>query len=203
MSKDDSKKNEKAKSGGTMKIVLIVLGAVITMGAGVGGGLYFAGTLTSHGPKEDPNRPKLVVRSDEPAEATEAEPGKAPPLKEGTVSVKDDKAKIDPKKYEVTYFPIEQNLTANLADSQGFVQVGLSLSTYYDGKVISNIQRQMVPIRSAILMVLSEQDGTVLATPEGKKLLQEELTKAINRVLREKEGFGGIDNVYFTTLVVQ
>jgi flagellar FliL protein len=61
----------------------------------------------------------------------------------------------------------------------------------------------MVPIRSAILLTLSEQDGAVLSTPQGKHALQKQLARSINRVLREKEGFGGIDNVYFTNLVVQ
>jgi flagellar protein FliL len=53
------------------------------------------------------------------------------------------------------------------------------------------------------LLTLSEQDGLVLATPQGKQALQKQLSKSINRVLREKEGFGGIDSVYFTNLVVQ
>jgi len=34
-------------------------------------------------------------------------------------------------------------------------------------------------------------------------MLQRDLTQAINDVLRQKEGFGGIDNVYFTNLVIQ
>src|SRR3546814_1857908 len=69
--------------------------------------------------------------------------------------------------------------------------------------VINNIKRQAVPIRSVVLMVLAEQDPALLSTSEGKQRLQRQLTVAINDVLREKEGFGGIDNVYFTSLVIQ
>jgi len=83
------------------------------------------------------------------------------------------------------------------------VQIGISIATYYDSRVGDNIDRQMVPIRSAILMVLSDQQAAVLATPEGKQILQRQLTRSINQILREKEGFGGVDNVYFTNLVVQ
>ena len=83
------------------------------------------------------------------------------------------------------------------------MQLGLSLSTYYDGKVVQNINRQSVPIRSAILMVLSQQDAEALSTPQGKQMLQRDLTAAINQVLRQKEGFGGVDNVYFSNLVIQ
>ncbi|WP_333917165.1 flagellar basal body-associated FliL family protein [Sphingomonas sp. LR60] len=40
-------------------------------------------------------------------------------------------------------------------------------------------------------------------TGPGKAQLQKRLVATINQVLREKEGFGGISNVYFTTFVVQ
>src|SRR3546814_17851724 len=81
----------------------------------------------------------------------------APP-KIGTVSVPNDRFKVDPRKYEITYVPIDQAFTTNLVDGSGFLQVGISLSTYYDGRMIGNVQRQMTPIRSAVLMVLAEQD---------------------------------------------
>ena len=40
-------------------------------------------------------------------------------------------------------------------------------------------------------------------TSEGKKQLQKRLTDTINATLKQKEGFGGISNTYFTTFVVQ
>ena len=33
--------------------------------------------------------------------------------------------------------------------------------------------------------------------------MQDRLAKAINAVLKEKEGFGGVGNVYFTNFIVQ
>ena len=38
---------------------------------------------------------------------------------------------------------------------------------------------------------------------DGKTRLQKRLAAAINAVLKEKEGFGGIANVYFTNFIVQ
>ena len=61
----------------------------------------------------------------------------------------------------------------------------------------------MTAIRSTILMVLSQQDSFTISTPEGKLKLQQELKGAINATLKQRTGFGGIDNVYFTSLVVQ
>lgn len=194
--------DEKPKRSKVKSILLLTIGATVLASAGAGAAVYFTGGVTGNTKQEDPNRPKLVERGEHPAEPVEGEDGKIAP-KEGTVSVKTDRTEIDPKKFEVTYFALEQSFTANLADGAGFVQLGVSLATYYDSKIIANITRQIVPIRSAVLMVLSQQDAAVLSTPQGKQMLQRDLTLAINQVLREKEGFGGIDNVYFTNLVIQ
>jgi flagellar protein FliL len=197
------KDKPEAKTGKSKKMLLIGVGATLLTVGGAAGGVYMSGGVTGKKAEDDPHRPKLVERSDEPAEApADGEEGKIA-LKEGTVAVKDDRQKVDPKKFEVTYIGLDQSFTANLADGAGFVQLGISLATYYDGKVVQNVERQAVPIRSSVLMVLSQQDAAVLSTPQGKQLLQRELTHAINDVLRQKEGFGGIDNVYFTNLVIQ
>lgn len=203
MSKE--KKDEPAKAGGIKKKLLLGVSLIVLLGASAGGGAYFLAPMGDHKKEEEEaNRPKLVKRGAEPAEpAGEGGDDKEVPLKVGTVSVPNDRFKVDPKKYEITYYPLEQNFTANLADGSGFAQIGISLATYYDGTIIQNIQRQTVPIRSAVLMVLSEQDPTTLATAEGKIALQKQLTKVINDVLRDKEGFGGIESVYFSNLVIQ
>ena len=202
MSKDTPETPPPAK-GGLKKKLLVGLGGLALLGAAAGAGAYFVGPIGGHEKEEAAHQPKLVERGSEPPEPTEGGDDKEAPLKVGTVAVPNDRFKIDPKKYEITYFPIEQSFTANLADGSGFVQIGISLATYYDGTLINNIKRQTVPIRSAVLMVLSEQDPLVLSTSEGKKALQVELTKAINTVLREKEGFGGVESIYFSNLVIQ
>ena len=199
------KKDEPAKAGGIKKKLLLGVSLIVLLGASAGGGAYFLAPIGDHEKEEEEaNRPKLVKRGAEPAEpAEEGGDDKEVPLKVGTVSVPNDRFKVDPKKYEITYYPLEQNFTANLADGSGFAQIGISLATYYDGTIIQNIRRQTVPIRSAVLMVLSEQDPTTLATAEGKIALQKQLTKVINDVLRDKEGFGGVESVYFSNLVIQ
>ena len=198
----DKVEAEPKKKGKFKKLLFIGVGAIALIGAGAGAGIYF-GALSAHEAKPEDNYPKLVERSTkDEAPAAEGADKEAPP-KVGTVSVPNDKFKVDPRKYEITYYPITDAFTTNLADGSGFLQIGISLSTFYDGKVINNIKRQAVPIRSVVLMVLAEQDPALLATSQGKQRLQRQLTAAINDVLRDKEGFGGIDNVYFTSLVIQ
>ena len=188
------------------RMAILGIGGVALLGGGVGAGFYASGAgLAGKAVHDDPRRPKLVERNHAAAEASEGGHGEEKKIvrRIGTVGVEKEGTSIDPRKYEVAYYPLEQSFTANLADGSGFVQVGISVATYFDSRVGDNLERQMVPVRSAILMVLSDQQAAVLATPTGKQMLQRQLTKSINAVLREKEGFGGIDNVYFTNLVVQ
>lgn len=194
------------KKGGKLKVVILAtVGSLLLVGGGIGAGVYAShrlSTLTSVA--DDPNRPKLVQRNEsaEPTAEPEGGENKEPAPKIGTVSVSSDAVKVDPKKFEATYVALDQPFTANLANG-GIIQVGLSFATYYDHRVVENIRRQNVPIRSAALMVLAEEDPAVLSTSRGKQELQRALTAAVNNVLREKEGFGGVDNVYFTSLVIQ
>ena len=184
------------KKGGAKKMLLIVVGAIVLIGGGVGAGLYASGMgLTgdhAEAKAEDPNIPKLVPK--EGVDAHAAPKGKHAGAEE---------ASPDPTKYQATFYPIEQSFTSNLRDSDGFVQLGIGVSTFYDNRVIENLKKNDMPVRSAVLMTLADQDAFVITTPEGKKLLQRALKDAINDVLKSREGFGGVDSVYFTSFIIQ
>jgi len=191
---------EAPKKPGKMKGILMMLViALLFAGIGVGAGLYAAGAGLAGGghaqASEDPNAPKLVRK-----EGTDASGhGDKQTLPMG---IESEKAP-DPTKYKATFYTFETPFTSNLRDADGFSQVGLGVSTFYDQKVLDNLKDNEMPIRSAILMVLSQQDSFTISTPEGKLNLQKDLKNAINDVLRQRTGFGGIDNVYFTSMVVQ
>jgi flagellar FliL protein len=58
-------------------------------------------------------------------------------------------------------------------------------------------------LRSTMLAVLADTPEADVNTIAGKEKLQKRLTAAINKVLVEKEGFGGVDNIYFKNFLVQ
>jgi len=183
------------KKGGMKKLLLIGGGAILLVGGGVGAGLYAAGTglACGHAPAEDPNKPKLV-----PKEGAEHADAHAPAARHAGAP-----DGPDPTRYQATYYPIEQSFTSNLRDSDGFVQLGIGVSTFYDNRVIENLKKNDMPVRSAVLMTLADQDSFVITTPDGKKALQHALKDAINGVLEQREGFGGVDSVYFTSFIIQ
>jgi flagellar protein FliL len=105
--------------------------------------------------------------------------------------------------YASNYYAMDKDFTANLQDSAHFVQVGIAVSTPYDDTVIENLKTNDIAVRSAILLTLGDTNEDQVFTSGGKRQLQARLVKAINDTLKQKEGFGGVSNVYFTNFVVQ
>ncbi|WP_076072370.1 flagellar basal body-associated FliL family protein [Sphingomonas montana] len=184
---DDKTDAPVKKGAGRKKLILIGLGAVLLGGGGVGAGIWAGGGKAAE--HETVDRPKLVVRDGLHADEDAGGP-------KGTGG-------IDRLKYKVSYAPIEQPFTSNLLDSDSVVQMALGVSTYYDERVLEAVKTDDTPIRSEILMLLADQDPETIATPQGKKALQKALKKTINDVLIDKEGFGGVDDVYFTSFIIQ
>lgn len=178
------------------KKLILILALLILLGAGAGAGAYFSGILgPSHAEEAKPEKdlPKLLPKGSKP-KAAEGE--------EGGHEGGGESAGEGPK-YESSYFQIEKEFTSNLKESSHLIQIGLAVSTPYDEKVIENLKAHELAVRSAVLMTLSETDEETIFTADGKKDLQKRLVKAINEVLKEKEGFGGVGNVYFTNFIVQ
>ena len=190
------------KKGKLVKLIGIAVLLIALVGGGVGAGMYFAGSMGSAKAKDAPvdNTPRLVPKSEElrvsAAEGSGSETSgegakEATPPGEGGA------------KYASTYYELDKDFTSNLQDSVHYVQVGIAVSTPYDQRVIDNLKTHEIAVRSAILMALGDATEDEVFTSEGKKHLQKRLAAAINQVLIQKEGFGGIGNVYFTNFVVQ
>lgn len=204
-----------AKKGGGAKKLIIIAGAVLVLGGGgAAAGFMAAGSMThAEGPREDPNMPRLVKKGEKaedvaakyaPAEGEHAEGGEDQGEVEGAEHPGVDLPR--PKNtaaYQATYYQIPQPFTSNLSDSDAFAQISIAASTYYDSRVITALQTHELAIRSEILMMLAQEQELDLATPQGKEKLQGKLVKIINKVLMDKTGYSGVDNVYFTNFVIQ
>lgn len=105
--------------------------------------------------------------------------------------------------YKTSYLKIDGAFTTNLEGSAHFVQVEIGVSTTYDAAVLAAVQTHELPIRSAVLGVLAQQSESAIGSPAGRASLQRQLRHAINAVLVDKQGFGGVSDVYLTGLVIQ
>jgi len=189
-----SEETVKKKKGGKLKLVLFSL---VLLGAG-GGGTYAAfasGMLGAHGAKAEDRNPKLVLKGEEDPYPFVAEGGEkeaAPAIHGGGGG-----------KYRTAYYNFSDEFTSNLANGTALIQVSLAASTHYDGRVMMWLNEHETALRSRILAELAATSEEDLASIRGKEELQKRLTKAINETLEEREGFGGVDSVYFRSFIVQ
>ena len=209
-------KKAKKKKGGGMKMILLGLAALALGGAGTAGGLYAAGFFSAkeEGPKEDPNKPVLVLAGESAEEVAKAHGmgseghggggGGAPHASAHSPGKGVDlPAPANPAAYQATYFQLQAPFTSNMSDSDAFAQISVAVSTYYDMRVIEAVKTHEMAIRSQVLMMLAQQPEAMLSTPEGKRQLQTRIKGVINDILKQKTGYGGVDNVYFTNFVIQ
>jgi len=197
MSDKKDKEAKPAKKGGGGMIIKIVA-AVALLGAG-GGGVYAlvaTGMIGGGGKiaiKEDKN-PKLIRKGESDPYAPAAKDGES-----------DGKA-VDGdggSEYRTLYFSFSDDFTSNLKGTGSLVQVSIACSTHRDYRVLLWLKKHELAIRSAMLAVLADTDEEDVQTPKGKEALQRRLAQAINKVLIDAEGFGGVDAVYFKNFIIQ
>ena len=193
MSKEKAEKP--AKSGGGKGMMMIIIVAVLMLAVGGGGAfaLVKMGVIGGEKVKED-NSPKLLKKGaiDPFAPKTEAKEGATPDVDGDGGSP-----------YKTSYFIFTDDFTSNLKGSTALIQVSLACSTHRDGRVLMWVKKHELAIRSGVLAVLADTPDEDINTIEGKERLQKRLTAAINKVLVTEEGFGGVDDVYFKSFLVQ
>lgn len=184
----------RAKKGSALKLALITATGL----AGTAGGAFALASFGIVGAQAEdkPHEPQLVRKGeDDPY----------PPAIEGQDAV----AQTDlvhgegGDHYRIAYYAFTGEFTSNLKGSDALVQTTLAASTRRDGRVIMWLQRHELALRSRILIDLADTAEADFMTPAGKERVQRRLTASINDVLTKAEGFGGVDQIYFRTLIIQ
>ncbi len=197
MSDKKNKADTPEKAGKGKGLLKIVLGVVVVAVAGGGTvfGLLAAGVIETASAEAKETGPQLVLKGEEDPYAPPAGKGH----EEGADMVHGDGG----SKYRTAYYSFAEEFTSNLQDSDGLIQVSLAASTRRDGRVLMWLDEHQLAIRSRILVELADTPEEEVLSSEGKEALQKRLTAAVNDVLTEQEGFGGVDDVYFRTFIVQ
>ena len=207
---EDNNQEEEKKS--PIKLILMIVGGIVLLGAGLGIGMFIGGDDSS-----DPSTEiSQIIEKKENPEASEEEPKEGEEVAEECAEEEKDaegNCPVGPKKipkitpeveiFATTYYEFPGNFTANLKGSKKFLQLSVGVSTQYDEQVMVNVESHQLALRSEILTIMSEFSSEDIAGKEGKNNLAESLRDGINEVLVKVEGFGGIENVHFTSFVVQ
>ena len=191
----------------------MVVGGIVLLAIGLGVGLFMGGEDTDPSneisqiidKKENQNK-NDEEELDDAQEALVEDCTDEEKDEEGNCPVGPRKIpKIVPEEelFATTYYEFPGNFTTNLKGSKKFLQISLGVSTQYDETVMVNVESHQLAMRSEILGIISEYTPEEVANREGKSKLAEDLKEGINSVLEKLEGFGGVEDVHFTSFVLQ
>ena len=180
------------KKGRILGLLGKLLAVVVLLGAGFGGGyLFFANPFS---PAQD------MLRLIEPEKAAEADAAAAD-AGEGPKKVQREMP--DQELFVTSYFTFPEPVTSNLKESKSFLQVQVGVSTQYDAQVIKNVETHKLALQSDMLAVIATFTVEDIAGPEGRARLADALKDAINARLERLEGFGGVEDVFFPSFMMQ
>ena len=183
---------EKKSKGGLIKIILFAVGGIVLVVIGLGAG-YFVFGSSQPDPSEEIET--IIERKLQEAEAAKAEQDNASPEK---VS----KETPEQENFVTIYYEFPGTFTTNLRGSRKMLQVGVGVSTQYDDTVMMNVESHELALRSTILGVLSEFAEEDVQGTNGKAALAAALKQGINNKLILLENFGGVEEVLFTSFVL-
>ena len=107
------------------------------------------------------------------------------------------------KVFETIYHEFPGTFTTNLDGSRKMLQLGVGVSTQYDDTVMMNVESHQLALRSVILGVISNFTEEDVKGATGRDKLASALRDAINTKLEALENFGGVEEVHFTSFVLQ
>lgn len=108
------------------------------------------------------------------------------------------------EKDDPTYVDLKPAFTVNLApeDPVGFLQISMQVLTH-DDEVAAAIEKHKPLIRNNLVALFGEQSSIKLRAPEGKEALQKAALDTVQKVIDDYGGGGEVDNVFFTSFVMQ
>ena len=191
----DDENNEPKKKGFILRILIFVVAGLVLIGAGLGGGYILFG---SSQPNPSEEIEAIIEKKMAEADAERLAEEEAALDNERVV-----KETPDIETFVTTYFEFPGTFTTNLRSSRKFLQVGLGVSTQYDDEVITNVEDHQLALRSEILNVMSEFTEEDVQGKQGREALARALADGVNAKLMQLEDFGGIEEVHFTSFVLQ
>ncbi len=186
---------EQSAGGGLVKKLLIFGGGGLVMIAvGLGAGWLIFGSA-----QPDPSEEieEIIERKLAERETAEAEADNSTePQKQSKDTPEDDV-------FETIYHEFAGTFTTNLDGSRKMLQLGIGVSTQYDDTVMMNVESHQLALRSVILGVISNFSEEDVKGSSGREMLAVSIRDAINGKLEALENFGGIEEVHFTSFVLQ
>jgi len=111
---------------------------------------------------------------------------------------------VEVSRGDPSYVDLKPAFTVNLApeDPVGFLQISMQVLTFNDD-VAKDLEKHKPLIRNNLLVLFGQQKSAELRVPEGKEQLQKTALETVQTVVNEHGSGGEVDNVFFTSFVMQ
>ena len=190
----ENEAEQKAGGGLVKKLLIFGGGGLVMIAVGLGAGWLIFGSA-----QPDPSEEieEIIERKLAERETAEAEADNS------TEPQKQSKDTPEEEVFETIYHEFAGTFTTNLDGSRKMLQLGIGVSTQYDDTVMMNVESHQLALRSVILGVISNFSEEDVKGSAGREMLAVSIRDAINGKLEALENFGGIEEVHFTSFVLQ
>ena len=190
----ENEAEQKAGGGLVKKLLIFGGGGLVMIAVGLGAGWLIFGSA-----QPDPSEEieEIIERKLAERETAEAEADNS------TEPQKQSKDTPEEDVFETIYHEFAGTFTTNLDGSRKMLQLGIGVSTQYDDTVMMNVESHQLALRSVILGVISNFSEEDVKGSAGREMLAASIRDAINGKLEALENFGGIEEVHFTSFVLQ
>ena len=213
------------------KPIVLIIGAVVGIIVLVAGTMVGTLFITGFFNKPPPSADQMVAEGAAPAEdhGAPAAEGHGAPAAEGHGEKKAEgghdagghgdkkdegkgkeggppklnKKSPDSPRFEYTYSQLEREFLVNLSGSRKVMSVQIALMTRYDERVVENVKKHEFALRSVVMDAMRMTTEADLNKPDFRKDLAIKIRDAMNTLLEKYEDFGGVEEIYFTSFIVQ
>ena len=181
---------EPKKKKPILLIALIAVSTILLLVVVVFTTLYFSGYFEH---KSEAAAHEKVDELDKEAEAAKATPGGPDKVTKDSLNTR----------FENTYLQIDKEFMTNLTASKKVMVVQIAVMTHYDNRVFDNVKKHEFAIRSGILDQMRQTTEAEASRPDFRSELAAKIKVVMNDILMKYEDFGGIEDVFFTSFVMQ
>ncbi len=181
---------EPKKKKPILLIALIAISTILLLVVVIFTTLYFSGYFEH---KSEAAAHEKVDELDKEAGAAKATPGGPDKVTKDSINTR----------FENTYLQIDKEFMTNLTGSKKVMVVQIAVMTHYDNRVFDNVKKHEFAIRSGILDVMRQTTEAEAARPDFRSELAAKIKVVMNDMLKKYEDFGGIEDVFFTSFVMQ
>jgi len=183
-------KVKKKGGGGMMKIIMIVGGAVVMMAVSVGTAVYVSKSLIQDSISQGGSAPAHASASDHGGDSHGGGHG--------------SDGEGDAALGEAKYVKLGDSFVVNFmaGDQIRYLQVTIEVMTH-DPAVPGAIETHLPVIRNNLVMLFSGLDYKTLSSVEGKQKIREDALHEVQKILEKRTGSAGVDDLYFTSFVMQ